>query len=210
MRKFHLNFILFLSLSNFLFSQHKISIKEIKDKSECRVCFGKLIVSNGFETDTVFGGQWGNFPNYKLEKLKENQVLIIDQDYGFSGGKRIRSFKILSLQKHKFLSELFNKNITVYAEAHSAIGKLPLDVDFTENKEINSSLKKKLIAFNALKNNTMQIPTNFVYSNNIKIKFSENMNITNEIVFEKCPEIEGLECSVLTKFSITENFNIFK
>ena len=77
------------------------------------------------KTDTIFGGQWGNPPKYKIKKIKNKEVLITEFDNGYSYGNTVKDFKILSLDKDNFLDEIFKKEILLYKETHSAENNIP-------------------------------------------------------------------------------------
>jgi len=171
--KFYCSLILLVSI--YASSQNAVTIEKLPHKNECRMCYGKLVVTNGMKTDTIFGGQWGSTPNYKILKIKSKEILLIDDDYGFPGGQSVKIFKLLSLDKNNFLDEIFKKEITLYKESHS---------------------------------NEKNVPINYIYRNNPIIKVKDSLEIISNIIIEKCPEIEGIECDTLIEINEIEYFKI--
>jgi len=119
--------------ANHSFAQSGVVIKEYRSEYECRMCYGKLVVTNGHKTDTIFGGQWGNIPNYRIEKIKNNEVIVIEDNYGYPGGQIIKLFKILTLDDDHFLSEIFRKEITLYKEFHRNRNNNPVNFIYSDN-----------------------------------------------------------------------------
>tara|TARA_E500000318_G_C3504435_1_gene189682 strand:+ start:236 stop:790 length:555 start_codon:yes stop_codon:yes gene_type:complete len=138
----------FLFIGN-SYSQDKIVIKQVSSESSCRQCTGKLIVSNGKLTDSVFGGQWGYPPDYQIQKINNTDVLILDDEYGYSGGIRIRQLRILLLDKKSFLDEIYKKSIILYYEIHRVKNNVPTNYIYTNDPVIkidnNLEIKKQVI-----------------------------------------------------------------
>ncbi len=128
--------IVILGAVNYSFSQNGVVIKEYRSDHECRMCYGKLVVSKGSKTDTIFGGQWGNYPNYRIEKIKNKEVIIIEGDYGYAGGHIIKLFKIFALDDDHFLAEIFKKEITLYKEFHRNRNNNPVNFIYNDNPTI--------------------------------------------------------------------------
>jgi hypothetical protein len=123
-----LNFLLLLAFTNLSYSQSgNITIKEIRgyNQDACWFCPGKIVVSNGKQTDTISGGQHGNPPNYKILNIHNKKLLVLENDYRFHLGETIKSIQILALENHKFLELIFNKEIRMYRETmdHDVNGK---------------------------------------------------------------------------------------
>lgn len=128
--------IVILGAVNYSFSQNGVVVKEYRSEDECRMCYGKLVVSKGSKTDTIFGGQWGNYPYYRIEKIKNKEVIIIENDYGYAGGIVMKLFTIFSLDDDHFLAEVFNKEITLYKEFHRNRNNNPVNFIYSDNPKI--------------------------------------------------------------------------
>lgn len=128
---------LLLALINFSFAQDsEVSIKEIRHQNGCRSCYGMLIISNGHKTDSISDGQWGDIPNYNIKQISGKRVLVLDNDYGFPGGNRIKFFRVLSLDKENFLDLIFEKKVELYKETHINENNYPVNYVYRNDPKI--------------------------------------------------------------------------
>ena len=109
--------IFFLSSINLLAqTSSTITIDQIRAKYDCRGCYGSIVVKKENEVDTIFGGQWGNPPEYKFVEINNKEYLHIFGNYGFAGGIRTNINKLYSLDNENFLEKVFEKEHITYSE----------------------------------------------------------------------------------------------
>jgi hypothetical protein len=124
LNRFYFCFILLFAIANHSFAQNNVTIEEIRGYNEdaCWFCAGKLVVSNGSKTDTIKGGQYGKPPNYRIIKIKSIELLVLEGDYSYPMGERIKTIQILFLDNEHFLKEIFAKTIKLEYESYSDDG----------------------------------------------------------------------------------------
>jgi hypothetical protein len=130
-------FLTFLFVSYFSVAQNRIIFKEIKNTSDCHNCSGKLIVSNGIKTDTIYGGEWGNPPSYHLKNIDGNDMLIVDTTYSFAGGEKRMYLQLYSLNDNSFLNKIFEKDILLYSERNVNENGISTNYTYKNNPIIN-------------------------------------------------------------------------
>ena len=130
--------ILFLLFSIILNSQN-IAVKELSAKYDCRGCPGSLVVKNENKVDTIFGGQWGNPPEYKFIEINNKEYLHIFGNYGFAMGLRTNVNKLYSLDNETFLEKVFEKEHITYRETFREYNGL--NINFVIEREIKTTIE---------------------------------------------------------------------
>tara|TARA_B100001175_G_scaffold93942_1_gene79419 strand:- start:1006 stop:1539 length:534 start_codon:yes stop_codon:yes gene_type:complete len=131
-------FIFKLTISNAQ-DDFDITIEEIRHRYECRGCPGSLVVKKGNQVDTIYGGQWGNTPNYKLRNINDKNYIHTYGNYGFPLGVRVEINCLYSLEKKSFLEEVFKNEIITYRESHRSYSKTY--VNYTIERNIKTTIE---------------------------------------------------------------------
>lgn len=110
--------IIFFLSSIYLLGQNNpsITIEEIRHRYDCRGCYGSIVVKKENKVDTIYGGQWGNPPEYKFIELNNKDYIHTHGNYSFSGGIRTNINKLYSLNNENFLEKVFEKEHITYSE----------------------------------------------------------------------------------------------
>jgi hypothetical protein len=114
-------------------SQNKIDVTPINSDTDCKMCPGKLIVSNGIKTDSIVSGQWGNPPMFQN---LQDRYLVLNNDYNFSGGLQIKLINIYSLDTDGFLKPILDKEIVLYDETQLNENGGLVTYVYTNNPEV--------------------------------------------------------------------------
>ena len=132
--------ILFLSSINLLAQTcSTITIEQIRAKYDCRGCPGSLLVMNENKVDTIFGGQWGNPPEYKLIEINSKKYLYVFGNYGFAMGLRTNVNKLYSLGNETFLEKVFEKEYITYRETFRNYDGL--NINFVIERDIKTTIE---------------------------------------------------------------------
>ena len=119
--------------------QTSIKITKIKSDLECKMCYGKLIITNGIKTDTISGGKWGEALNYSIKKINKKEYLFLDNDYNHSGGNYVKQIGLFSLGNKSFLREIFSKKIVLRKESFEDLNNNPTNYIYENAPEIEFS-----------------------------------------------------------------------
>ena len=107
-------FYIFLILA--LYSCNKgISITPIQVSPSWRGTPGKLVVKKGDLVDTIYDGQFGHPPNYKLLKHLYKEYLFTSCEMN-NGGDNYKTFVLWSLEDATFLDTLYFKELNISKE----------------------------------------------------------------------------------------------
>jgi hypothetical protein len=99
-----------------LYSCNKgISIIPIQVSPSWRGTPGKLVVKKGNLVDTIYDGQFGHTPNYKLLKHLDKEYLFTSCEMN-NGGDNYKTFVLWSLEDATFLDTLYFKELNISKE----------------------------------------------------------------------------------------------
>jgi len=99
-----------------LYSCNKgISIIPIQVSPSWRGTPGKLVVKKGNLVDTIYDGQFGHTPNYKLLKHLDKEYLFTSCEMN-NGGDNYKTFGLWSLEDATFLDTLYFKELNTSKE----------------------------------------------------------------------------------------------
>ena len=129
---------LFLLVSTILNSQN-ITVKELRAKYDCRGCPGSLVVKNENKVDTIFGGQWGNPPEYKFIEINNKEYIYTYGNYGFAGGLRSNINRLYSIDNETFLEKVFDKEHITYRETFRSYDGL--NINFVIERYIKTTIE---------------------------------------------------------------------
>ena len=156
-------------------SQNKIDVTPIKGDADCKMCPGKLIVSNGIKIDSIVSGQWGNPPMFQN---LQDRYLVLNNDYNFSGGLQIKLINIYFLDTERFLKPILDKEIVLYDETQLNENGGLVTYVYTNNPEVlvsDSVVIKERISIKRcpelLGHEGCQIIENFEQIESIKLAF---------------------------------------
>jgi len=114
-----------------------ISVKEIKSESgDCTMCSGRIVVSNGIQSDTIKGGSNGWFPNYSLQKINDKSFIVLDNNYGSGYDGIFKVLYVLSLNENNFSDTILHKRIAIYNESNIMIDESITNFIYENSPEI--------------------------------------------------------------------------
>jgi len=125
--------ILIFTAFGCVITQNRIIVTPMNGDADCKMCPGKLLVSNGIKIDSIVSGQWGVPPMFQN---LQDRYLVLNNDYNFSKGFQIKRIHVYSLDTDRFLKPILDKEIVLYNETQLNENGGLVTYVYTNNPEV--------------------------------------------------------------------------